>query len=175
MKIKSQKDFWSGLRFVLVGVAFAWGATAYRFGPPCPADAPCAGSLWLRFTQLSANPGPGFFPFGLGLLLALLGGIILFKSLTLESPDGDAIGRVAWRPLGVLIGSVVIFGVLLPRFGLVVALPVLVIVSSLASTEFRWRGTLINAVVLTVLSWAMFVWGLKLGIPVWPTVFGLSN
>ena len=29
MKIKSQKDFFSGLMFTVVGVAFAWGATTY--------------------------------------------------------------------------------------------------------------------------------------------------
>ena len=29
MKIKSQKDFFSGLMFAVVGVAFAWGATTY--------------------------------------------------------------------------------------------------------------------------------------------------
>ena len=40
MKIKSQKDFWSGLMFVAVGIGFAWGATGYSFGT-------------------SARPGPG--------------------------------------------------------------------------------------------------------------------
>ena len=32
VKIKSQKDFWSGVMFVVMGVAFAWGATNYTFG-----------------------------------------------------------------------------------------------------------------------------------------------
>jgi hypothetical protein len=61
MKIKSQKDFWSGLMFVVVGLGFAAGATNYNFGS-------------------SARPGPGFFPFGLGILLAVLGAMILFKA-----------------------------------------------------------------------------------------------
>ena len=32
MQIKSQKDFFSGLMFMGIGVAFAWGATTYNVG-----------------------------------------------------------------------------------------------------------------------------------------------
>ena len=153
--IKSQKDFWSGLLFILVGVSFTWGATHYRFGS-------------------SASPGPGYFPFGLGLLLALLGGVVLFKSLTLETDGGNKIGAFAWRPLVIILASVALFGFLLPRLGMVICLPVLIIGSSLASDEFTWKGALLNAVVLTAMSWVIFVVGLKLTIPMWPTVFGLG-
>lgn len=155
MKIKSQKDFWSGLMFIAIGVGFAWGATEYSFGS-------------------SARPGPGYFPFGLGLLLAVLGGMVLFKAMTIESADGDPIGAFAWRPLIIILSSVALFGFLLPRLGMVVCLPLLVIMSSLASDEFTWKGALLNAVVLTVMSWGIFIVGLKLTIPLWPTVFGLG-
>ncbi len=36
MKIKSQKDFFSGSMFTVVGVAFAWGATTYTVGTGAP-------------------------------------------------------------------------------------------------------------------------------------------
>lgn len=149
MRIKSQKDFWSGLMFMLVGLAFAWGATEYSFGS-------------------SARPGPGYFPFGLGILLAVLGGVVLFKALTIESAGGDRIGDFAWKPLLVIVASVVMFGALLPRLGLVCTLPLLVVVSALAGDEFKLRDALINSVVLTVLSWVVFIWGLGLVIPTWP-------
>jgi hypothetical protein len=152
-KIKSQKDFWSGLMFVTVGVAFAWGSTEYNFGS-------------------SARPGPAYFPFGLGVLLAILGSFVLFKSLTIETEDGEPVGAFAWRPLLVILGSVVLFGFLLPRAGLLVTLPVLVVLSSLASDEFSLKGSLVNAVILTALSYATFVLGLKLTIPVLPAMFG---
>ena len=155
MKIKSQKDFWSGLMFIAIGVGFAWGATEYSFGS-------------------SARPGPGYFPFGLGLLLAVLGGMVLFKAMTIESADGDPIGAFAWRPLIIILSSVALFGFLLPRLGMFVCLPLLVIMSSLASDEFTWKGAIINAAVLTVMSWGIFIVGLKLTIPLWPTVFGLG-
>ena len=32
MKIKSQRDFWSGLMFVAMGLGFAIGATNYSMG-----------------------------------------------------------------------------------------------------------------------------------------------
>jgi len=149
MKIKSQRDFWSGLMFLVVGVAFAWGATEYSFGT-------------------SAHPGPGYFPFGLGIMLALLGAFVLFKALTLESEGGDPIGAIAWRPLIVIVASIAFFGLALPRLGLACTLPVLITLSALAGKEFRWRDVLISSVVLTVGSWALFIWGLKLIIPLWP-------
>jgi len=151
MKIKSQRDFWSGLMFVLVGIAFALGSTEYRFGS-------------------SAKPGPAYFPFGLGVCLAVLGGMVLFKALTIESEGGDPIGAIAWKPLLVVVAAVLMFGAALPRLGLVFTLPLLITLASVAGNEFRWREVLINSAVLTLGSWIIFIWGLKLTIPVWPTI-----
>ena len=151
MKIKSQKDFWSGLMFVAVGLGFAWGATNYSFGQ-------------------SARPGPGYFPFGLGLLMAVLGGMVLFKSLTVETEDGEPVGAFAWRPLLIIIGSVALFGALLPRLGMFITLPILVVMSASASDEFKLKEALLNAVILTVGSWAIFIYGLNLTIPLWPAL-----
>ena len=146
MKIKSQRDFWSGLMFVVVGVAFAWGsAVNYSFGS-------------------SARPGPAYFPFGLGILLALLGAVVLFKALTIESEGGQPVGAFAWKPLLIVVGSIVL--------GMVVTLPLLITCVSFASDEFHWRDALLSSVVLTIGSWGIFVWGLNLVIPVWPTFLG---
>lgn len=150
MKIKSQRDFWSGLMFLLVGIAFAWGSTEYSFGS-------------------SARPGPGYFPFGLGVMLALLGAAVLFKALTIESSGGDPIGSVAWKPLLVIVAAVALFGFALPRLGMALTLPLLIVLASLAGDEFHWGEALLNAALLTLGSWVIFIWGLKLVIPVWPT------
>ena len=155
MKIKSERDFWSGLMFLVVGIAFAWGATTYNFGS-------------------SARPGPGYFPFGLGVLLALLGAMVLFKALTVESEGGDPIGGIAWKPMFVILGAVAFFGVALPRLGLVITLPLLVFISSWASDEFSWKAAMVNALVLILMSWLIFIKGLSLIIPMWPTIFGPS-
>lgn len=149
MKIKSEKDFWSGVMFVTVGLGFGLGALNYKFGT-------------------NARPGPGYFPFGLGMLLAILGAIEIVKSLVVGKPDGDRIGPWAWKPLGVILGAVAVFGVALPSLGMVVTIPLLVFVSALAGDEFKWSETLINSVILTVTCWVVFMWGLNLTIPLWP-------
>jgi hypothetical protein len=153
LKIKSQKDFWSGAMFITVGIAFAWGSLNYSFGS-------------------SARPGPAYFPFGLGVLMSVLGAMVLFKSLTLEVQGGDKIGAWAWKPLIIIAGAVGVFGWMLPHAGMVVSLPLLVVMSALAGNEFHWKDALINSIVLTAGSWVIFIWGLKLTIPLWPTLFG---
>ncbi len=150
MKIKSEKDFWSGLMFIVIGAAFAWGATAYSFGS-------------------SARPGPAYFPFGLGVLMAILGAMVLFKALTFEVEGGDKIGAWAWKPLIMITLTVASFGWFLPHLGMFIALPILVVVAASAGDEFRWKEALINAVVLTAGSWFIFIWGLSLTIPLWPS------
>lgn len=153
MKIKSQRDFWSGLMFLAIGIGFAWGATNYSFGN-------------------SARPGPAYFPFGLGIILAVIGALVLFKSLTLETHGGDPIGPFAWKPLVVVLGSVALFGLLLPLIGMFLTLPVLIVIAALAGDEFHFGEALINAVVLTVGSWLVFIKGLGLVIPLWPSFIG---
>jgi hypothetical protein len=153
MKIKSQRDFWSGLMFITIGIGFAWGANNYSFGS-------------------SARPGPAYFPFGLGVLMALLGALVFFKSLTLETEGGDPVGAFAWRPLIVILGAVALFGALLPRLGMFVTLPILIIVSAFAGDEFHIGEALANGVVLTVFCWLVFIKGLSLTIPLWPSFLG---
>jgi hypothetical protein len=150
LKIKSEKDFWSGLMFLVTGIGFAWGATAYSFGN-------------------SARPGPGYFPFGLGVLLALMGAFIVFEALTIEVEGGDKIGPWAWKPLAMITLTVAIFGWSLPHLGMIIALPILVIVAALAGDEFHWKDALLNSAILTVGSWVIFIYGLKLTIPLWPS------
>ncbi|NUZ07203.1 tripartite tricarboxylate transporter TctB family protein [Piscinibacter koreensis] len=149
MRIKSQRDFWSGVMFILIGVGFAIGATNYSMGT-------------------SARPGAGYFPLGLGAILAILGLILLIESMVVEALDGERIGAVAWRPLSIIIGGIIFFGFALDRLGLFITFPLLVVIVSFASDEFKWRGVIINAIVLTIGAWAIFVLGLKLIIPVLP-------
>lgn len=149
MKIKSQKDFWSGLMFIVAGLGFAVGATNYSMGT-------------------SARPGPGYFPFGLGILLAVLGALVLFKSLTIETEGGDPVGTIGWKPLFLIVLSVVVFGFALPSLGMIISLPLLMLISSLAGDEFKLKEVIINSAVLTVGSWLVFIKGLNLVIPLWP-------
>ncbi|MDM0012530.1 tripartite tricarboxylate transporter TctB family protein [Variovorax sp. J22P168] len=158
MKIKSQKDFFSGVMFAVVGVAFAWGATTYNVGS-------------------GARMGPGYFPLMLGILMAFIGLVIMFTGLTVETEDGQPIGKWAWKQVVFILGANLAFGVLLgglpsigvPAMGMIIAIYALVIISSLAGSEFNLPKVLILATALAVGSYIAFIWALKLQIQVWPT------
>lgn len=157
MNIKSQKDFFSGLMFMGVGVAFAWGATTYRIGE-------------------GAHMGPGYFPLWLGVLMTLLGAAITFSALVVEAEGGGKMGKWAWRPLFFVILANLVFGVLLvgfprlniPAMGLIVAIYALVFIASLAEAGCKLKTTFILATVLAIGSYLAFVLVLKLQFPVWP-------
>ena len=138
--------------FVLVGVIFAVGATNYSMGS-------------------SARPGAGYFPLLLSAIMAIFGAIVLFKSLTIETPGGDPIGSIAWKPLLIIVASIVVFGLALDRIGMILTVPLLIFISSLAGDEVKWKGVLLSAAILTLGTWAVFILGLKLTIPLWPRFF----
>ena len=158
MKIKSQKDFFSGLMFMVVGVAFAWGATTYSVGS-------------------GARMGPGYFPLMLGILLALIGSVITFKAMVVETEGGDKIGAWAWKPLFFILAANFVFGILLgglpsvglPAMGMILGIYALVIISSLAGNEFSLKGVLGLSTILAIGSYLAFVVLLKLQFPVWPS------
>ncbi len=158
MKIKSQQDFFSGLMFMVVGIAFAWGATTYNIGE-------------------GARMGPGYFPLMLGILLTALGGFIVFESLVVETEDGEKIGAWAWKPLGYIIAANLLFGILLgglpsiklPAMGMIVGIYGLTFVSSMAGDEFSFKENIILATVLAIGSYLAFIVLLKLQFPVWPS------
>jgi len=160
VNIKSQKDFFSGLMFMSLGAAFAWGATKYSVGT-------------------GARMGPGYFPLMLGALLAVLGSVITFKSLVVETAGGDKIGSWAWRPLVFIILGNLSFGVLLaglpsiklPAMGMIVGIYVLTFIVSMAESGWKVRNTFMLATVLAIGSYVAFVVILKLQFPVWPAFF----
>ena len=157
MNIKSQKDFFSGLMFTAVGVAFAWGATKYSLGT-------------------GARMGPGYFPMMLGVLMTVLGAVITFKAMVVETEDGDKVGAWAWKPLVFIIAANLLFGLMLgglpsikfPAFGLIAAIYALTLVAALAGEEFKLKEVLVLATVLAIMSYLAFIVLLKLQFPVWP-------
>ena len=158
MKIKSQKDFFAGLMYLVVGLAFAIGATNYNVGS-------------------AARMGPGYFPLILGVMLALIGVVIAFKATTSGPGNGDPVGKWAWRQVFFILGANFAFGILLvgipslgiPGFGLIVAIYGLVLIASFARKDVDIKETLILATILAVGSYAVFVWALNLQFPVWPS------
>ena len=150
MKIKNASDFWSGVMFIAFGLLFAGIARQYDMGT-------------------SARMGPAYFPTVLGLLLVLIGAYIAFKGFRSAATDGHGhIDKFHFKPLLLVLGAVVAFGLLLRPTGLVVALTALIIISSLGSGEFKLKEVIPLAIGLIGLVLAVFIWGLGLTIPVLP-------
>jgi hypothetical protein len=138
-----------------------------------------AGALFLAFALFgyyqtmglsmgtAIRMGAGYFPRMLSILLGVIGLLVIAGAL---SPRAVADKLERWDIKGLLwiTGSVALFAFLLEPAGFVISLIVLVISSSLASTEFTWRGTLVNAVVLTALGVGVFNYGINLRFPLWP-------
>jgi Tripartite tricarboxylate transporter TctB family len=148
MHIRNQKDFWAGVMFIAFGGFFSGFGTQYTFGS-------------------AARMGPGYFPTVLGIVLMLLGLIVAIGGLSSKA-DEEKIQRFDWPTLLFILGPIVLFGLLLQPLGLVLSLFLLVVISSYASHEFKWRAAIINAIVLIAMSLAVFVWGLKLQFQLWP-------
>jgi hypothetical protein len=155
--IKSQKDFFSGLMFTLVGAGFAWGATQYNIGT-------------------GARMGPGYFPMLLGIFLAVLGAFITFYSLVEHTEDGEPVGKFAWKPIVFILGANLIFGVCLgglpsvglPPLGLIAGIYALTFVASKAGETFNIKEVFVLATILAIGSYLAFIMALKLQMPVWP-------
>jgi Tripartite tricarboxylate transporter TctB family len=157
VSIKSQKDVAGGLLFTVTGVAFAWGASTYQVGT-------------------AARMGPGYFPLLLGVILAIMGAVITFQGFLKGGPDGDPIGRIAWKPLGFILGANIAFGAMLaglpsiglPSFGLIVGIYALTFLASLAGEEFKFKEVTVLATILAAGSYVVFIKVLGLQFPVWP-------
>jgi hypothetical protein len=146
MRIRAPKDFWSGLMFIAFAAVALAAARDYSLGT-------------------AVRMGPGYFPLLLGGVLALLGAVLVVRSVMI---DGEPVGPLHVVPLAVVVLGVTLFGWLLPILGLAAALAVAVLVSAAASRESRPLEAAGLAVVLAAFSVAVFVYGLRLPLPVWP-------
>jgi len=143
--------------FAVAGAAFAIGATNYNIGD-------------------AARMGPGYFPMLLGGILCVLGLVVAAIALR-PSGEPNPVGSIAWKPLLLIIGANLVFGILLggmptvglPALGLVVAIYALVVVAAMAGTKFSLKSALVLATVLAIGSYLTFIIGLSLQFQVWPT------
>lgn len=138
--IFKNQDALAGLLFMGLGTFGFAVALGYKFGT-------------------TVDMGPGYFPRILSLVLIGFGILAFIKGLRACAPVE---GGWAWRPLALLTISILLFGFLIERLGLVPALTALFFVSARAGHEFKAREVLVLTAVMSVFAAAVFVWGLKL-------------
>lgn len=152
MRIQGQQNFWSGVMFIVVGLLFSWFATDYQMGT-------------------AARMGPGYFPFWLGIIMAILGASLSLGALSHKAEE-TKVDRFGWKSIILVLGGVALFALLLKPLGLYVSLFLLVMITSYASHDFNWKVALATAIFLVVFSYVAFVKGLGLIFPLYPWFIG---
>jgi hypothetical protein len=148
-RFRRSQDFWSGCAFTAFGAVTVVLAQSHPLGT-------------------AARMGPGYFPMVLGVLLAGIGAVLLIKSVVVAAVNGERVGRTeVWLLLRVLL-AVAAFALLLNPLGFILTALIVVVVASWAGHEFRLGEALLNAVVLALLSYALFIKALNQTMPVWP-------
>ncbi|MDR3221689.1 MAG: tripartite tricarboxylate transporter TctB family protein [Candidatus Accumulibacter sp.] len=149
--VRNPKELWIGIIYVFIGSVAIYLCQDLDMGR--------AGKM-----------GAAYFPTILSVLLIVVGVISLVRSFVVT---GLPIERFAIRGMALITLSIVLFGVLARGAGLAVALPVLVIVSALASVKFRWSSSLLMSVGITIFCVVVFLKGLGIPLPVLGRWFGV--
>jgi hypothetical protein len=145
----ARKDVLAGLMFVAIAVLGLWLSRNYPVGTA------------LRMST-------GYVPRLLCWVLLLLGGVILITGIRSADAERERTPDLHWRPLVLIPAALVAFGLSIERWGLVVAGALLIGIGTMASRDLRPIEIGLAGLVLIVATWAIFVWGLGLTIPVWP-------
>lgn len=148
--IRNPKDFWTALIYIAIGLGSVFLARDYGMGT-------------------ALRMGPGYFPSVLAGILTLIGIVSLVRSFV---RPGEPVGAFALRAMALVLGATLLTGFLVRNAGLVVALPLLVLISAYASIKFRLPAALALAVGLTVFCVLVFVKGLGIPLPVFGPWFG---
>ena len=150
MALLSRQDFLGGLAIIAVA------GFAFWLGRKLPGGA-------------SGGMGPGTLPKGLALLLGALGAALVLTSIF---EKGVTLGRWSIRGPLLVLGALVVFGLAVRPLGLVVAGPLAIAVSALASDEVRWGETILFGVLMTAFCVGLFKFALGLPIPLAPWLLG---
>ncbi|HXJ54528.1 MAG TPA: tripartite tricarboxylate transporter TctB family protein [Burkholderiales bacterium] len=134
------RDILAALLFIAIGAFALYGARGYPVGT-------------------AMQMGPGYFPVALGWLLILLGALVGVRAA--RARDWQPLAW-DWRPLAWISVSILAFGFLMPRFGLVPALLAMFPLAAAAGRQSRWHEVVVLTLVMSGFAAAVFVYGLKL-------------
>jgi putative Mn2+ efflux pump MntP len=144
----ARADVLSGLLFIVIAAFGLWASRNYPVGT-------------------ALRMGTGYMPRLLCWLLLGLGVVVLVQGLRQQATPLRSSPQ-AWRAMLSVTAALVAFGLSIERLGLVLAILLLTGLGALATRMLRPVETAIAALGLIILSWAIFIFGLGLTIPVWP-------
>ena len=149
--IRHPKDFWTGIIFLVIGLAAVIIGRDYTMGT--------AGRM-----------GPAYFPTVLGGLLSLIGLAAVVRSFFREA--GEPIGKFAVKETILILSGVILFAFLIRGAGMVVSVIAIVLMSAFASSKFKWKSGILLAAGLALFAIVVFIKLLGLPIAIFGPWFG---
>jgi len=147
--LRNSKDFLAGLLFLAIGAGAILVAREYPIGT-------------------AMRMGSGYFPTVLGGILILFGLFLAARGVRSSERAPIAWG---WWPLACIVASMVLFGFLLPRLGLVPALAAMFFAAAAGGREFRFGEVLALTALMTAFAVGVFVYALKLPFQLFPGIY----
>jgi lysylphosphatidylglycerol synthetase-like protein (DUF2156 family) len=123
--IKSQKDFFTGLLFIAVGLFFFVSGWPLDYGTP-------------------ADMGPGFLPLTISTMLLAIGVVQLARGIRSR---GEAIQFNAKQP-AIIFVAIIAFGFLLEKIGAVLAILLLMLVTAMLHKNFVVKSFVVSYLVV---------------------------
>lgn len=149
----ARKNVLAGLMFIAIAALGLWLSRDYPLG---------------TLRRMST----GFMPQLLCWVLMGLGALVLVQGLlervtaTATAPTLE--GRENYGAVALVAASLVAFALSIETLGLIAAVVLLVLIASFAYRGLKWWETLLTALLLTGLCWAVFILGLGMSVKVLP-------
>jgi hypothetical protein len=143
-----KRDFYAGMLMTLLGIGVTFNSTTYNLG-----------SLM--------HMGPGMFPFLLGILLTCLGLAIFGSALMTPLGEDEHIlpKQKEWKAWGCILAGPISFIIMGEFFGMVPATFSCVVVSAMGDREATWKGSILLAAGVAVVSLFLFSYILQIPFP----------
>ena len=161
LRIRSSQDFAAGVFMIVLAVL------ALVLGRDLP-----LGSL--------RQIGPGMLPTWFSIFCAALGLLQIVGSMRIK---GEALSGWSWRGVIFVLGGACVFGltirgfdfgpISIPSLGLLVAGPLVMLISGFAASDLKWKELIIFTVAMSAACILLFKYALSLPIPLAPWLLGI--
>lgn len=148
-----KKDYYGGALLMIVGISASYASVSYRLG-----------SL--------SSMGPGYFPFALGVLIAITGALIAIMARTdIEEKSaalpGHGHGMPDLRGAACIILATVAFYFAGEYLGLLPATFAITFISAMGDRDNTWKQAFVLSIAMVVIAAVVFHWALKLQMPLY--------
>lgn len=144
--MKIRRDIAAGVFFSVIGLSALLMGLQYPIGT-------------------TFSMGPGYFPTIVSALMLILGLTLSVRSI--RAADGPLLADIAWRPLIIILASVLGFALVIDRWGMIPALLVLGTVGWYANPQRSLKLLPAQLAVGVLVPVLIFRFGLNMPIPLW--------